>query len=186
MDQQAPPPDLRRTYEDVLLHAMRYAAQMVPRDHALEIAHDVAVELIRQSPATSPGGPVVYLAVKRRLRDGARAVERRATREAVYLALQSEESPVWALPGADLEARELGARIREVVAAMPPAMREVFLLVRDEQLTYREAGARLGIGMGTVHTQLTRAGSLLRDCVRRYHADAPNTLPSRKGQRQSR
>jgi RNA polymerase sigma factor (sigma-70 family) len=183
MDQQAPAPDLRRMYEDVLVRAMQYAGRMVPRDHALEIAHDVAVELIRQPTAKPPGGPVVYLAVKRRLRDGMRAVERRAAREATYLTLQSEATPVWALPGADLEARELGDRIAQVVGAMPPAMREVFLLVREEQLTYREAAARLGVGMGTVHTQLTRAGALLRECVRRYHADAPRTPSPRKGQR---
>ena len=53
---------------------------------------------------------------------------------------------------------------------MPRAMRETFLLVRDEELSYKEAAARLGVSVGTVHTQLSRANALLRECIQRYQA----------------
>ena len=84
---------------------------------------------------------------------------------------RADDPPAWARPGADLEARELGDRIAQVVARMPRGMREAFLLVREERLSYREAAERLGVGVGTIHTQLARAGVLLRECVKAYHDD---------------
>ena len=43
-------------------------------------------------------------------------------------------------------------------------------LVRDEELSYKDAAARLGVAVGTVHTQLSRANALLRECIQRYQA----------------
>jgi RNA polymerase sigma-70 factor (ECF subfamily) len=57
-----------------------------------------------------------------------------------------------------LEIREFQERINAAVAGMPLGMRAVFVLIRDEELTYKEAAARLGISVKTVHTQICRAG----------------------------
>ncbi len=62
--------------------------------------------------------------------------------------------------------------IEDAVAEMPDAMRQAFLLVRVKQLSYKEAADRLGIGVGTVHTQLARASQRLRQVVDRYRTDA--------------
>jgi RNA polymerase sigma-70 factor (ECF subfamily) len=183
MDDQASasPPDQRRTYEEILVRAMRYAARIVSRDQAFEIAHDVAVEMLRRPAASQTSGPLLYLAVTSKLRNAARATQRRAAREGAYLETRSAAVPAWAQPGADLEAGELRERIQEVVARMPSGMREVFLLVREEELSYKETATRLGVSVGTVHTQLSRAAALLRECVKRYQADSPNASRSRKG-----
>lgn len=42
------------------------------------------------------------------------------------------------------------ARLRQVVAALPPRCREVFTLAKFEDLTYAEVAARLGISRNTV------------------------------------
>jgi RNA polymerase sigma factor (sigma-70 family) len=178
-DDQAPPPDVRAAYEDLLVRAMRYASRIVPRDHAFEIAHDVAIEMLRRPPEHRASGPVLYLAVTSRLRNSARSTQRRAARDGAYLEMQATAVPMWAQPGSDLEARELRERITAVVAKMPGGMREAFLLVREHELSYKEAAARLGVSVGTVHTQLSRAIALLRECVQRYHADSGVTKPRR-------
>ena len=183
MDSPSSENDARRAYEQILVQALRYARRALPHGRAFEIAHDVAVEMTRRPAAVEQHGAVIYLAVTRRLRDGTRAAKRRAARESVYLELQSSEVPLSPSPDADVEAEELGDRIEETIGRMPRAMREIFLLVREEQLSYKAAAARLGISAGTVHTQLARAGALLRECVKKYHDDAPRALSSqpRKG-----
>jgi RNA polymerase sigma-70 factor, ECF subfamily len=161
--------DPKRIYEDVLQRAMRYAVRLVPRDQAFEIAHDVAVEVLRRPPAKL-SGTLLYLRVTSRLRNLWRTNQRRAATDRAYLDLRSTSTPSWADPAAGVEADELRARIREALERMPRGMRETFVLVRDEELSYKEAAARLGVSVGTVHTQLSRANALLRECIQRYQA----------------
>ncbi len=83
-------------------------------------------------------------------------------------------------PRRAVELHELQARVAATVAEMPSGMRQVLLLVRGEELSYKATAARLGITVGTVHTQFSRASALLRACVAQYHADAPRANQSRK------
>ncbi len=179
MDDPTSAHDPRRTYEAILVRAMRYAERLVPRDQAFEIAHDVAIEMLRQTP-DRVNGTLLYIRVTSRVRNLWRATQRRAALDRAYLEMRSSAMPAWAQPGADLEARELRERIEDVLAQMPSAMREAFLLVREEELSYKETAARLGITVGTVHTQLSRANALLRECVERYRAGAVRATGSRK------
>jgi len=161
--------DPKRIYEEVLQRAMRYAERLVPREQAFEIAHDVAVEMVRRPPERM-SGTMLYLRVTSRLRNLWRANQRRAATDRVYLEMRSARAPAWADPAAGVEAEELRACIRGALDRMPRAMRETFVLVRDEELSYKEAAARLGVSVGTVHTQLSRANALLRECIQRHRA----------------
>jgi RNA polymerase sigma factor (sigma-70 family) len=173
MNDQAPPTFESGRYEDVVARAMTYALRLLPREEARELAHDVAVELVRSPDASALSGPVVYLAVTRRLRNAIRAARRRSTREQAYLQ-SNNGTPAWVRPDADLEARELRDRLRDAVAEMPASMREIFLLLREQEVSYKEVADRLGVSVGTVHTQLSRAAARLRECVRRYEAGEPS------------
>lgn len=53
-------------------------------------------------------------------------------------------------------------RIAAALEALPPAQREVLLLVALEGLTYAEAAHALGIPVGTVMSRLSRARDALR------------------------
>jgi RNA polymerase sigma-70 factor (ECF subfamily) len=152
---------------------------LVPRDQAFEVAHEVAVEMLRHSPDRVTA-TLLYIRVTSRVRNLWRATQRRAALDRAYLEMRSSAMPAWAEPGADLEARELRQRIEDVLAQMPNAMREAFLLVREEELSYKETAARLGISVGTVHTQLSRANALLRECVERYRSGAIRTTGLKK------
>ena len=167
--EQSVAPDQRRLYEDVLQRAFRYAERLAPKEQAFEIAHDVAVEMLRRPPERL-SGTMLYLRVTSRLRNLWRASQRRAATDRAYLDMRSARTPAWADPAAGVEADELRACIRDALDRMPPAMRQTFLLVRDEELSYKQAAARLGVSVGTVHTQLSRANALLRECIHRYQA----------------
>lgn len=53
-------------------------------------------------------------------------------------------------------------RIETALAALPPLPREVFLLVKVEGLSYREAADWLSVPLGTVQSRLWRATCLLQ------------------------
>lgn len=173
MNDQESAADPRRLYEETLVSAMRFAERHLPRDQALEIAHDVASEMLRLPPGRVTG-TLIYIAVTSRLRSLWRRKERRAALEGAYHERWSSVTPLWADPGAEMEIHELQARINETLAEMPDGMRAVFLLVREEGLSYKETAARLGVNVGTVHTQLSRANALLRQTVAHYHGNAPS------------
>ena len=69
--------DQKRLYEEILQRAFRYAERLVSREQAFEIAHDVAVEMLRRPPERL-SGTMLYLRVTSRLRNLWRANQRRA------------------------------------------------------------------------------------------------------------
>jgi RNA polymerase sigma factor (sigma-70 family) len=173
-------PDQRR-YEDTHARALKLADRHLPRDQALEIAHDVTTRMLRL-PEADVTPALIHVAVTNRVRDLWRADKRRSAVEAQYHDARANTPPGWSQPGSTLEVEELHRRIMAVVQGMPPAMGQVFLLIREQELSYKEVAARLGIGVATVHTQLSRANALLYDCVARYNAGlaAPATPPKKE------
>ena len=70
-------------------------------------------------------------------------------------------------PDAGLVSEERGARIREAVAALPEAQREVFLLRTEQELSFAEIAAMLAIplntALGRMHYAVTRLRKELAD-----------------------
>jgi RNA polymerase sigma-70 factor (ECF subfamily) len=56
-----------------------------------------------------------------------------------------------------IELEELRQRYREAVASLPPRMREVFILHRLQELSYKEIAARLDISVRTVEWHIAEA-----------------------------
>jgi RNA polymerase sigma-70 factor (ECF subfamily) len=164
--------DARRIYLDAYERAVRHASLHVARAEALEVAHDVASALVRRreqgdrvAAEIQSVDAFVHRAVVNRLREIWRSSRRRQTAEREYHAERTSVAPAWARPDSDLESQELHTVIEATIAAMPEMQRGVFLLVRRDQRTYKEAAAALGIGVGTVHTHLSRANAALREAV---------------------
>ena len=175
--------DLRRIYLDALERAVRHASVHVSRDEALEVGHHVASAVTRRylaeagaDPEVAPIAPVteidafIHRAVLNRLRELWRARRRRAVVERSYETERTSVAPAWTQPGADLESAELHEAIETAIAALPEVRRQVFLLIRRDQRSYKEVAAQLGIAVGTVHTHLSRANASLRDAIADFQA----------------
>jgi RNA polymerase sigma-70 factor (ECF subfamily) len=79
-----------------------------------------------------------------------------------------DDSPIPTLehdPLAALTHAERLASIRAAVQALPPAFREVVVLIEFEELSYEDTAAALGIPMGTVRSRLHRARALLMQAL---------------------
>lgn len=61
-----------------------------------------------------------------------------------------------------LEVGELAEKVREATLELPEAQREVFLLVTEQGLKYREVAAVLGVPVGTVKSRVNAALTQLR------------------------
>ena len=59
--------------------------------------------------------------------------------------------------------KELGELIEKEIALLPPKMREVFLLSRKENLSYKEIASELRISDKTVKKQVNNALNILRE-----------------------
>jgi RNA polymerase sigma-70 factor (ECF subfamily) len=62
--------------------------------------------------------------------------------------------------------KDLGAALTTAVRGMPMRCREVFTLVRDQQLSYAEVAELLGISKKTVEIHMSRALVILREKLR--------------------
>ncbi|HEX3006753.1 MAG TPA: RNA polymerase sigma-70 factor [Bacteroidales bacterium] len=71
-------------------------------------------------------------------------------------------------PVANLILQELEQKASEIVEALPEQCRRIYLLNRDEGLKYHEIASRLGISVGTVKTQMSRAFAKLREDLKEF------------------
>jgi RNA polymerase sigma-70 factor, ECF subfamily len=135
-----------------------------------EMFQDVWMNLIRARASYVPSAKFttwLYRLAHNRLIDHYRASGQ------VYLVSADDEAyveTVAALPGAHTEqperraeARELGARLRDAVAALPVAQREAFLLQYEGGLSLAEIAELTGTGVETVKSRLRYATNKLRN-----------------------
>ena len=88
---------------------------------------------------------------------------RAAARPQAVARAEGDPDPLDAIPAEDeLERTMSGLEVREAMAALSPAHREVLELGYDEQLTQREIAERLGVPLGTVKTRTFHALRALR------------------------
>ena len=64
-----------------------------------------------------------------------------------------------------MEEAELRDRLDEAIKALPENCRIVFLLNRQEEMSYAEVASHLGISVKTVENQIGKALKLLRQAI---------------------
>lgn len=95
-----------------------------------------------------------------------------ASRRETGLSALAECSMLLAPGGAqeDLERREAVTRLREAIAALPDAYREVIVLCHLHELSYEETARVVGCPLGTVRSRLSRARAVLAARLNRGHS----------------
>lgn len=89
-----------------------------------------------------------------------------------------ERGDVAESPAAPLEAAELAAVTRRIVAQLPEKFRTILVLREFEDLSYTEIANVLQIQLGTVESRLFRARQRFKDALERQH---PELLPGGTG-----
>lgn len=146
-------------YNEVLLrHAYRLLEN---RGEAGDIVQDVFLVLWqkRESLSITSLSAYLYSAVRNRVFDliaHQKVVARYA--ESIGSFMESGHT----LADDDIREKELAAIIEKEIAALPPKMREVFLLNKQEELSYREIADQLDITDKTAKLQVHNAVKTLK------------------------
>jgi len=67
-----------------------------------------------------------------------------------------------------LVVQELEDNLSGVIERLPLQCREIFLLNRQEELSYTQIASKLGISVNTVKTQIMRALDRLREAYKNF------------------
>ena len=145
----------------------RYAAHLTgDEDVAAEVVQETFLALIRDARKldASRGTVLSWLfAVARN-----QVLKQMASRRR-HLSLEEEDRPEPAAAGCletEFEQEQAAARVREVMATLPPAYREVLVLCDMQELSYEEVAAIAGCPLGTVRSRLHRARTMLAGKLR--------------------
>ena len=140
----------------------RYAAHLTgDEDVAAEVVQETFLALIRDAKKldASRGTVLSWLfAVARN-----QVLKQMASRRR-HLSLEEEDRPEPAAAGCletEFEQEQAAARVREMLATLPPAYREVLVLCDMQELSYEEVAAIAGCPLGTVRSRLHRARMML-------------------------
>jgi len=79
-----------------------------------------------------------------------------------------------------LEYNELTSVVAQLVISMPEKRREIYVLSRNEGLSYKEIASQLGISENTVDSQIRKALTYLKENLRRKMSLLLFFLPFRK------
>jgi len=111
----------------------------------------------------------LYRAVANRVLE---ILRRRRSQERVEQVVYTEASihtPVVLNSGAaELDREELARIVDRTLATLPPRTREIFLLSREQGLSYAEIASILNIGLPTIRNQMSRATQALFVAVQKW------------------
>jgi RNA polymerase sigma factor (sigma-70 family) len=134
-----------RTHGNWLLAFLRL--RFSPQD-AEELAQETYLRALRAGAAVR--NPRAYLA-----RVAVNAARDQVRRRGARPVLVSDQARTEAAPTAPHQVEAL--LLKQVISAMPPQVREVFLLSRSAGLTYEEIAHRCGISVKRVEARMTQA-----------------------------
>ncbi len=178
MHNYSEPPDEVRAFVHDLFQAhyvelCRFAYRYVKsRAVAEEVVQECFYRVWRQAGLAGSDGeritrPYLYRAVRNQVLNHLK--HRRVEEEWEKEDRQSESSAV-VLPDQVLDVIELHRAIREAVDRLPERCREVFLLRRDQNLSYHEIANAMDVSVKTVENHMGRALRSLRQALKPYLA----------------
>lgn len=149
-------------YARLANHALRLVGD---RDTAEDVVQDVLVAVWQRRadlPEAAKMAAYLHTSVRNRALN-----QLRKARPSRHLALATELETAGP-PSIDIELadEELAGFLREALSDLSPRTREVFLLSREQLLTYNEIAAELQISVKTVETLMGRALTALRASLR--------------------
>ncbi|WP_234023328.1 RNA polymerase sigma factor [Sorangium cellulosum] len=90
---------------------------------------------------------------------------RRSRRERNALDVLATDPCAWTAPEGCAETHALSPGVWRALATLPPSFRDTVVLVDLEEMSYKDAAARLGVPVGTVMSRLHRGRKLLAEAL---------------------
>jgi RNA polymerase sigma-70 factor, ECF subfamily len=173
------PLDFSRIYEAYHGKVAAYAARLLGRDEADDIAQEVFIKIRRSLSTVSDPSKLtswIYTITLNTVRDAARKrrPEPAQRNDEGDAALSGFPDPGSRTPEENVIRNEMVACYLDYVRQLPPHYREVYVLSEFEDLTSEDIARRLSLSAGTVKIRLHRArarlnGELRRNCQCYYN-----------------
>ncbi len=137
---------------------LREIAARGGRDEASDVVHDAVVKTLEAGQRSEILEPVRFLfqVTRNTLLDRFRSRARRG-RVLEYGLEESEAPDTGATPERAIIASERLQQALAIIERMPPRRREAFLLCRIEELTYAQAGRRMGVTVHAIEKHMSAA-----------------------------
>jgi RNA polymerase sigma-70 factor (ECF subfamily) len=137
-----------------------------------DIAQDVLVQLWEHREQLNPAGSLkgyLFRSVRNRTLNSLRHEQSLQRVAQVFTTDRTLHSPQ---PSADttIELEEGTRLLRIALASLPPRTREIFLLRREQEMSYAEIAETFGISVATVHNQMSRAVNAIRRALERWQS----------------
>ncbi len=162
---------------------LRYLSRRAGADIAPDLVQEVFARALSSRQVDHLDNPAAFIRriARNLLIDRAR---RRVTQPVVLFDFDEQYDRVeppdqtWAIEAADLL-----HTYEQAVAALPDKTRRVFLLHRQEKLSYRQIAEVIGIRFSTVKYHMKRALAACRASIAAYSSGAPIPVPPSNGER---
>lgn len=144
----------------------RLSLQTLKVTHSREDAKDIVQEVFvsfwkRRMEIDVKESLQAYLL--KSVRNGAiRYIERNITRNRYLQTLSDSFAEDYSSPDSQFEFKEFKNCLDQAIASLPSKMQEVYLLSRNERMSYKEIANHLGVAENTVRKQVSNALKLLR------------------------
>jgi RNA polymerase sigma-70 factor (ECF subfamily) len=133
----------------------RLRARLGSADEANDVLHDAFARLLGARPTDGLRDPGAFL--NRIVRNLLIDRSRRGKARPPHVPIEEQSLAVRAAQDEAIEVEQMRNRYRELIASLPPRMREVFMLHRVEGLGYKEIAERLDISIRTVEWHIAEA-----------------------------
>jgi RNA polymerase sigma-70 factor (family 1) len=162
----------RRHWESLFVTTVRVIRS---KEDAEDIIQEVFTSLWNRRGSLDIAGPLAgYLQASVKYK-AISYIDRNITRRHYLQTLSNTaEMPIDVSPEVLLRVKEVQQLLETVIAHMPPKMREVYQLSRQQHLSHREIASRLGISEETVKKHIQNALQLLRSAM----GKAPVSIPA--------
>ena len=181
MDATNPPAAISEDdlFTQVAAIARRIATRVVPRDSVDDVVQDVALRCLTEHRAGRwifdrsrlPG--LVKMLVFVYTTHHAQQTRRRGERDAVHERDVRASDHVWMSPDLAIEQQELEVVYDRVLHSLSPACRRAYTLVREQELTYDQAAARLGVSRAAICFHIVTAQNRFREALREHGVSIP-------------
>ena len=144
-----------RHWEQLALYVLKVIRS---REEARDIVQEVFISVWKRRQELEIRSSLVAYLLRSVRNLAIRHIERDMNRYPIVSQLSEYTGDTTGVSAPDaIELKQLEERVDNAIAKLPPKMREIFILSRQENLSYREIAEKLGIAETTVKKQVSNA-----------------------------